>query len=653
MKRIVLALLIYVVAWDELIAAKRLPQLRDLYEIQYVTEPKISPNGKWVAYTVSRYTERNNSSISEIWKASLDGNTDVVFLNSKDANYSIPKWSPDGRWLAYISDAGEDGNDQLWIISLDTESPRQLTYFDGDVSDYSWSPDSKSIAFAAQRSSDNVNEPIVIDKFQFKSDGIGYLNHKLQHIYTINLNEKKYTQLTNGDNDDYLPAWSPDGKYVAYVSKRGNDADRHFNYDIFLVEPKSYSKEKQLTHFEGSDMDPDCGSYLSWSPDSKKIAYVRSNAHQWLYYAPNQLATVDIETGKEQIVAPLDKWYYKPTWSSDGKSIYALIEDSRNTYLNQIIVSTGEIKKLTSGHRTDTDYSVNTNQLVLLSSDETHPSELYLLKPSLTQLTHQNKELLEQVQFAPSEDIEFKSTDGTLIQGLLTKPVDYKAGTKAPGFLYLHGGPVYQFSHEFDFEMQWIVANGYVVIAPNPRGSSGRGFNFAKAIYADWGNLDVRDVLAAADYAVSLGVVAPDRLGVGGWSYGGILTNYVIASDTRFKAAISGAGSANVLSGYGIDQYSPEYELELETPWVNKELYIKLSYPFLHADKIKTPTLFMCGQLDANVPCAGSEQMYQALKSLNVPTLLVVYPNEYHTIESPEFIIDQFRRYVSWLDKYL
>ncbi|KTD75136.1 alpha/beta hydrolase family protein [Legionella waltersii] len=653
MSRIIIALLMIFIACDEPSAAKRLVQLRDLYQIQYLSEPEISPDGKWASYTVSRYTERNNSSISEIWRVTLDGKISEPLMFSKDADYSMAKWSPDGRWLAYLSDAGEDGTNQLWLLSTDTNTPQQLTYFNGEVTDYSWAPDSHQIAFVAQESSNSYNEPIVVDQFQFKIDGIGYLHQKLQKLYIIRLTDKEITQLTNGDHDEYLPAWSPDGKYIAYVSRRGKDADRHFNDDIFLIEPHKTAEEKQLTHFLGSDMNPDYDSKLSWSPDSKNLAYIRSNEHQWIYYSPTQLATINIDTGKESIPVPIDKWVFKPTWSKDGSSIYVLIEESRNTYLNQVNPSTGQIKKLTSGLRVDSEYSLNQNKLVVLTSDDTHPSELYSVSPLFKQITFQNKELLETVQFKEVEDIEFKSTDGTVIQGLLIKPEEYIAGKPVSGFIFLHGGPVWQFSHEFNFETQWLAANGYAVIEPNPRGSSGRGFQFSKAIFADWGNLDVKDILAAADYAVSIGVVDPNRLGVGGWSYGGILTDYVIASDNRFKAAISGAGNANFLSSYGVDQYSPEYELELGKPWKNKDLYFKLSYPFFNADKIKTPTLFLCGQLDVNVPCAGSEQLYQALKSLNIPAELVIYPNEYHTIEKPSFIIDKLRRYAIWLEKYL
>ena len=244
------------------------------------------------------------------------------------------------------------------------------------------------------------------------------------------------------------------------------------------------------------------------------------------------------------------------------------------------------------------------------------------------------------------------SKDGTEVHGFLVKPPDYQPGRRYPTVLRIHGGPVGQFECSFDEEWQWFASNGWVVVAANPRGSSGRGEKFQAAIYADWGHRDVEDVLAAVDDAVARGVADGDRLAVGGWSYGGMMTNYVIASTTRFKAATSGAGSSNSLTGYGTDQYVREYEQELGTPWKNLDTYLKVSFPFLHADRIKTPTLFLCGEDDFNVPLINSEQMYQALKSLGVPTELVIYPGQHHSIRKPSYVRDRLERYLAWCNEH-
>jgi dipeptidyl aminopeptidase/acylaminoacyl peptidase len=241
-----------------------------------------------------------------------------------------------------------------------------------------------------------------------------------------------------------------------------------------------------------------------------------------------------------------------------------------------------------------------------------------------------------------------------VIHGFMLKPPGYREGTRYPTILRIHGGPVWQYFHDFaNLDWQVLAANGYVVLGVNPRGSSGRGEKFASAIFAAWGEKDGDDVLAAVDYAVARGVADPARLGIGGWSYGGILTNQVIARDRRFKAAISGAGQGNALLGYGTDMYTLEYELELGKPWADFDAWKRVSQPFLRADRIVTPTLFVCGQEDWNVPLVNSEQMYQALKSLGRETQLVIYPGESHGIKRPSFVLDRMERYLAWYGEYL
>jgi dipeptidyl aminopeptidase/acylaminoacyl peptidase len=271
----------------------------------------------------------------------------------------------------------------------------------------------------------------------------------------------------------------------------------------------------------------------------------------------------------------------------------------------------------------------------------------------MRRLTHQNDALIGELQLGATEDFASRSKDGTEVHGLMVKPASYTAGKKYPMLLMIHGGPNGQDEHSFSFDRQLFAAHDYVVISVNYRGSSGRGSAFQKAIFADWGGKEVMDLLGAVDYAVASGVADPDRLGIGGWSYGGILTDYTIASDTRFKAAVSGASSALQLSMYGSDQYIVQYENELGPPWKSRDLWVKLSYPFFQADRIKTPTLYLSGDRDFNVPTIGVEQMYQALKSLGVDTELIVYPGQFHGIMVPSYQRDRLERYLAWFDKYL
>jgi len=292
----------------------------------------------------------------------------------------------------------------------------------------------------------------------------------------------------------------------------------------------------------------------------------------------------------------------------------------------------------------------------VLASEPNKFTEVYALDSSnLRQLTKHNQKLLDELQLSTTEDFQSKSKDGTEVHGLIVKPAGYKAGTKYPTLLIIHGGPNGQDQHSFSFDREFLAANGYVVLAINYRGSAGRGNAYQKTIHADWGNLESQDLIGAVDEAIRQGIADPARLGLGGWSYGGISTDNVIARDTRFKAAVSGAGVALVMSLYGVDQYILQYDNELGQPWksANADKWIKSSYAFFNADKIKTPTLFMGGEKDFNVPIAGGEQMYQALKSLGVDTQLVIYPGQNHGISIPSYQRDRLDRYIKWYDKYL
>ena len=292
--------------------------------------------------------------------------------------------------------------------------------------------------------------------------------------------------------------------------------------------------------------------------------------------------------------------------------------------------------------------------VAVASSSDEEPGEIHALENGrLRRLTSHNDSWREQVLLRSSQDIEFRSSDGTMVQGLLVTPHGHREGMRYPAIAWIHGGPYGQDDHEFEIHRQLFAAQGYAVVQVNYRGSAGREREYARARSVSQGVQDVADVIAGIDYVIALGVADPQRLGVGGWSYGGILTNYLIARDPRFKAAIAGAGSGNVMGLYGTDQYVYQYDVAWGAPWTNPQLWIDRSYPLLHADRIRTPTLFVGGRLDFNVPIAGAEQMYQALRSLRVPTQLVIYPEEHHSISRPSLRRDLLQRYLDWYAKYL
>ena len=642
-------------------------QPSDLARIADLTEPVLSKDGRIVVYTVSGANLESDQAKSDLWRVGFDGSTHVQLTRTPDASEWRPQWSPEGTAITFLSDrkrdAKQDEDDattQVWRMPSKGGTPRRLTDFPAGVEDYALSPDGKRLAviafdpeFPPGAAKPKNPPPIVSERYQFKEDGTGYLGSRRKHLYLFDIASGKAELLTPGAHDEQLPAWSPDGKWIAYVTKRGVDPDRHLNYDIYVVEARPGATERQLTTFPGSDLDPYWETYPAWSPDGSRIAYLQSGEDQWIYYAPWQLAVVDVASGKTTLSAPIDRCFYKPRWSADGNSVYALVEQSRVTHLSRIDLDDGKVTALTRGDRFDYDFGASANHLVVLGGDDHHPYAISAVEGDGLRTLGDHNAWLGDKRLADVEAIHFKSADGTPLEGLLVKPVGYQPGQRYPTILRLHGGPVYQFSHEFMADWQAYAAQGYAVVAVNPRGGSGRGFDFAKAIYADWGNKDVEDVLAGVDHVVKMGIADPERLGLGGWSYGGILTNAVIARDTRFKAAISGAGASNMYAMYGHDQYVREYTLELGTPWANREQYDRASFPFLHADRITTPTLFQCAEQDFNVPCLGAEQMYQALRSLDVPTQLVIYPGENHGLTVPSYLRDRMERNLAWYDRFL
>ncbi|WP_290712769.1 prolyl oligopeptidase family serine peptidase, partial [Flavihumibacter sp. CACIAM 22H1] len=423
------------------------------------------------------------------------------------------------------------------------------------------------------------------------------------------------------------------------------------NSDIFLMELKPGATAYPITTWKGSDSRP------AFSSDGKNIAYLQSSSEDaFTMYGHSILGIISLADKKSTLLTSrLDRPVQHFRWESTGNSLLALMEDDRRVQVIRVS-TTGTTETLTQGDHSIYGIELNTpkKSYLALRSTPTLPAELFTAEGgTLRQLTHHQDSFLAPLQLPLVEGFQSTSKDGTKISGILYKPATYQPGQKLPLILFIHGGPVAQDEFEFDMTRMVYAAAGYAVAAVNYRGSSGRGISFIRSIYGDWGNKEVMDVIGAANYLVAAGIADPNRMGLGGWSYGGITTNYTIATDTRFKAAVSGAGSALQFSLYGSDQYIAQYENELGVPWKNRDKWIAVSYPFFKVDKIKTPTLFMASESDFNVPVIGAEQMYQAFKSVGIPTGLVIYPKQYHGISVPSYQIDRLNRHIAWYNTYL
>ncbi len=638
--------------------AKRSLVPTDVYLLKNIADPQISPDGKWVAYTVSSVDTAKDKRNSDIWMVSLDDKAASVQLTSSDDGESSPRWSPDGKYLSFISARNGQKQSQIWLMDVRGGEGKMLTNIKGDLRDYAWSPDGKKIAMSildqdfSDTAKTKTRTPYVMDRYHFKQDVGGWIENRYTHLYLFDISSKKTDTLTKGNFDETSPAWSPDGKQLAFVSNRTAEPDRNDNSDIWLMDATKGAALKQLTTWAGQDRNP------KWSPDGKTIAYTRSSSDlNFTMYGQNGIALVTPADGVTRLLAgAVNRNINEMEWSKDGKSILCVVADDRKEYIGKIDIATNTITTVTGGERSFSDiaYNLNSGALVSLMTAPQHPNEIYAIENNQPrQLTHVQDSFINKIQFATVEGFESTSKDGTKVSGILYRPANADINKKLPLILFIHGGPVGQDDYGFDMSRQMLAAAGYAVAGVNYRGSSGKGIDFTKAIYADWGNKEVMDILGAADYLVKKGIADEKNMGIGGWSYGGILTNYSIASDTRFKAAASGAGSSLQFSMYGVDQYVTQYETELGQPWKNPKKWMDLSYPFFNADKIKTPTMFMASEKDFNVPTVGSEQMYQALRSLGVPTQLIIYPGQFHGISKPSYQVDRFERYIKWFGKYL
>jgi dipeptidyl aminopeptidase/acylaminoacyl peptidase len=636
----------------------------DIFALKSVGDPQISPDGAAVAYTVRGLDPKEDSADTDIYMVPFTGGAPLRLTSSPKAE-THPRFSPDGRYLAFLS--GREGKkSQVWLLDRRGGEAVRLTDFKASVSDLVWSPDGKRLALVVgdvdpddpdaddkaggdKEAPPKTPKPIVIDRLQFLRDGEGFLRDLREHLYVFDVATKVATQITSGPYDDGEPVWSPDGRSIAFTSNRTAEPDANDNSDIFIVEAKAGQKPRAVTTTPTTDHEP------AFSPDGKWIAYVAGGDPKDIWYAADFIAVVPVGGGEPRpLTAQLDRNVEGPRFSPDGSFVYFVLEEGGNDHLARVPAGGGPVERVVGGERSIQSFEIGGDgRIVVLESTPQRPFEVSAVEGGgLRRLTTTNDDFLQGIRLGEVKRFQATSADGTKIDAFLTLPPDAKPGRKLPTILRIHGGPTSQFNTAFQMEWQILAAHGYAVVGANPRGSTGYGSAFSRAIWADWGNKDYQDVMAAVDAAISMGVADPDRLGVGGWSYGGILTDHVIVKTNRFKAATSGASEVNYLANYGTDHYQREWEAELGLPWKNPEGWMRIS-PFFQIDKVTTPTLILGGSDDVNVPLLNGEQLYQALRRLGRDTELVIYPGQNHGISKPSYQKDRYERYLAWYGKYL
>jgi dipeptidyl aminopeptidase/acylaminoacyl peptidase len=655
--------------------------ISDLFAIRDVHEPRISPDGKWVAYTVGSIKREEDKSEDRVWMVPVTGG-EAIPLTAEGVSSGHARWSPDGKFLAFLSERDDpkssESKSQVWLLNRLGGEAQKLTDTSQDVEDFEWAPDGKRLVLILRdakpeetdesKSKDKdsadkdkkpkTQKPWVVDRLQFKHDTVGYLDRRRTHLYVFDVASKALTQITSGDYDDDEPAWAPDGTRVAFTSNRAQpDPDRSYDFDIWYVAADNKDKGAQITKVTSN---PGEDHHAAWSPDGKWIAYSTQLDPKLFQYATKHIAVTPVpeaqgKPGEARVLTlAFDRMATQPQFSSDGKSVFFIADDDGTQNLCLVDVATRKITRPIGGRIMLYDYTLsNTGEIAAQIATLERPSEIFTMPGgTLTRVTRANDELVAKLKVVQGEYVKFKSKDGTTVAGYMYKPVDYVDGKKYPAILRPHGGPVWAYYAEYDHLPQLLAANGYVVLLPNPRGSTGYGQDYCKAIFADWGNKDYQDDVAMVDFAIARGIVDPEKLGVGGWSYGGISTDFIIGQTKRFKAAISGAGAAEFTSMYGHDEYQKDYVTELGYPWENQALWTKVA-PFYRVKDVTTPVMFMGGNVDWNVPILGGEQMYQALKALGRDTQLVVYPGEYHDFTIPSHLQDRLKRYLAWYGHYV
>ena len=622
----------------------------DLMKVAGVSAPRISPNGTRVAYTVSETKmdkEKEWKSVSHVWVVTMAGGKPHQYTRG-EKSATAPEWSPDGTLLAFLSDREKDGERQVWMMLADGGEAWAVTTHKGGVSGFRFSPDGKQLLLTAidQPTKDEEDRKKVKDDTMVIDRDI-----KMTHLWLWNIDKKDEKRLTEGSFTVSDPQWSPDGTRITYTTRPTPKADDGSLSEVWILTLAAGEKKKLVSTAGATDT-------ARWSPNGEWIAYTQNPdpnggvSTTYLYVIPasgglsRQLATkFDLNVGT-------------PVWSRDGRAIYFSTNVREANEVFSADVATGSVRQISRhGAVTGiTEISRDGKTAVGTISGPQGPAEIY--KTGLdfkdgTVLTNHNG-WLKDYALADTEVVKWKSKDGTEIEGLLTKPVRYEPGKKLPLLLNPHGGPTGASINNFNGTVQVLTANGFAVLQPNFRGSTGKGLAFAQANKNNWGKGDYEDCMTGVDAMIAAGIADPDRLGAFGWSYGGYMTFWILTQTDRFKAVSPGAGLTNIYSMYSqndIQRYLRWFYSD-KSPWDAQELYWDRS-PMKYVKNVKTPTMIMHGQVDTRVPIAQAQEFYQALKEMNVPVEFVVYPRENHGFTEPRHQMDRVRRYVRFFAKYL
>ena len=648
-KRLLILLSLLLFCLPVLAAEKHVPTIDELISLQTPGGPRISPDGRFVAYTVQQVNWTDNSYDTQIWLANTQTGEIVKLTNSKKSS-SNPLWSPDGKWLAFVSD--RDGKRQIYVISPMGGEARVITKVDTGVSSFRWAPDGARIAFAM---GDPETKEMKDRKEKYSDYEMIQHDYTMTHLWVIDVNGNDAKRLTNGKDFTVGSfSWSPDGKRIAFDGRVNPDLSFSDSADIYVYNFADNSIKK-IVDKPGPDTNPE------WSPDGKQIIFSTPMSKQNFFYTNSYLAIAPSEGGPvTNVTQEFDENAGFVAWTPDG--IYFSGAQKTAAHLFRV-----DPKKLTVERMTNPDNSLfssfsftgDSQQMAFIQADATHYPEIFIsnvkqLSPKkLTDFSAQIKDL----KMGTREMISWKSSDGTVIEGALTKPADFDPNKKYPLLVVIHGGPTGTSraipGGDRYYPKDIWAAKGALILEPNYRGSAGYGEKFRGLNVRNLGVGDYWDVISGVDYLISKGWVDKDRVGSMGWSQGGYISAFITTNSDRFKAISVGAGISDWMTYYVGTDIHPFTRHYLEnTPWNDQEVYRKTS-PITNIKNAKTPTMIQHGELDRRVPISNAYELYQGLQDQGVPVRFYVYKGFGHGIDKPKSNRAVMEHNLNWFNHYI
>lgn len=638
------------------VPAKRPVTAEDSVLLKRPNDAQISPDGKHIAFFYNETQLKTTPRNTDIWVVPTAGGAPRKLTNAPKSD-SRPRWSPDGKWIAFLSDRGESGKNQIYLIRFDGGEAVALTNEKNAVSNHAWSPDGKRIAFMMTDSPSEEETKKINEK---DDPELWDADFKYARLYTVDVETRKVTRVTDGTFNVWEYDWSPDGsKFVVAGSDTPRTDDSYVRVRLEVYPATGGAGTKLVTlsgKFPGKLRLP------TWSPDGQTIAYLGSGGNGRESVA-GRLWVIPASGGQARnLTEKFPGTFSYITWLPNKQVLAVAIEGVHHS-INQVSPETGEIRPIMPASargvlRGDVSISNDGTQIAMIKEDASHPADLWVMSSGTpTQLTRLNPQS-EEWEWGSSEVIRWKAKDGLEIEGVLVKPLGYQAGKRYPLLVHVHGGPEAADTNGFHLtysDFAYLMsARGYAVLLPNYRGSIGRGVEYALADQGDMGGKEFQDIMDGIDHLIQQGIVDGDRLGIGGWSYGGYMTAWAVTQTPRFKVGVMGAGIANWVSF--MSQTDIPYE-NAESHWAdalfaNPKIYAERS-PVEHVGKARTPVLILHGAVDLRVPVAQGQEFYSRLRFQGVPTSLVIYPREAHGLTEAAHQLDAIRRMNEWFDKYL